>query len=128
MPAFLLYISDPSIQAPSRHRQRFTYRCFLPDLTRFMRLPCARPKYWCPIYKEAFPLPYHLFLDKKMAESERFELSVQYHRTHAFQACSFNHSDNSPHCLNNKKFIQFVLLISNDINITTNAMICQQLF
>ena len=31
-----------------------------------------------------------------MAESERFELSVQYHRTHAFQACSFNHSDTSP--------------------------------
>ena len=34
-----------------------------------------------------------------MAESERFELSVQYHRTHAFQACSFNHSDNSPYAL-----------------------------
>ena len=42
-------------------------------------------------------------MNKKMAESERFELSVQYHRTHAFQACSFNHSDNSPLCLNNKK-------------------------
>ena len=31
-----------------------------------------------------------------VAESERFELSVQFCRTHTFQACSLNHSDNSP--------------------------------
>ena len=33
---------------------------------------------------------------KIMAESERFELSVRYQRTHDFQSCSLSHSDNSP--------------------------------
>ena len=44
-----------------------------------------------------------------MAESERFELSVRYHRTHAFQACSFNHSDNSPRAIKIKLFTSATL-------------------
>ena len=80
--------SDRSPQAPSRHMKRLAYRCFLPDLTGFTRLHCARPKRCGPTWKR----------DKKMAESERFELSVRYQRTHDFQSCSFNHSDNSPQC------------------------------
>lgn len=32
-----------SRQAPSRHTKGTTYRCFLPDLTRFMGFRCARP-------------------------------------------------------------------------------------
>ena len=31
-----------------------------------------------------------------LAESEGFEPSVRYKHTHAFQACSLSHSDNSP--------------------------------
>ena len=80
--------SGHSPQAPSRHMKRLAYRCFLPDLTGFTRLHCARPKRCGPTWKR----------DKKMAESERFELSVRYQRTHDFQSCSFNHSDNSPQC------------------------------
>ena len=32
-----------SDQATSRHTEEFTYRCFLPDLTRFMSFRCVRP-------------------------------------------------------------------------------------
>ena len=64
-----------------------------------------------------------------MAESERFELSVQYHRTHAFQACSFNHSDNSPLC-SQKEAIQFLLALAarNDIKYSTHAQAMSSTF
>ena len=32
----------------------------------------------------------------RLAESERFELSIRFWRIHDFQSCSFGHSDNSP--------------------------------
>ena len=31
-------------QAPSRHKQKSAYCCFLPDLTGFTTLPCTRPE------------------------------------------------------------------------------------
>ena len=42
-------------QAPLRHMKRFAYRCFLPDLTGFTRLHCARPKRRAPSWKRLLP-------------------------------------------------------------------------
>ena len=43
--------SGHSPHAPVRHMKRFTYRCFLPDLTRFTGLHCARRKRCGPTWK-----------------------------------------------------------------------------
>ena len=73
-----------------------------------------------------------LKIDKKMAESERFELSVQYYRTHAFQACSFNHSDNSPQCSTIRSYSVLlpcrVIAACNDIYLTISNLSCQHPF
>ena len=85
-----LYASAHSPPATSRHKRLVAYRCFLPDLTRFTRPPCARPGCCEPSRKgsnihKLITLPWNfsenekspLKKGKKMAESERFELSIQ---------------------------------------------------
>ena len=63
----------------------------------------------------------HSHIDENMAESERFELSVRYHRTHDFQSCSLSHSDNSPRRLHGRddRIRTCGLIVPNDARYQT---------
>ena len=77
------------LQAPLRHIEVTTYRCFLPDLAGFMSLHCARLKDRGTTLKSIK----HLLC---YGGERGIRTLGTVSNTHAFQACSFNHSDISP--------------------------------
>ncbi len=97
-----------SSQAYLRHTKIFTYRCFLPDLTRFMSFRCVGPNCQHHLHeadltiKESGPGIQSCYSGLQvqgtatspsstvMAEREGFEPSRRSTRLHDFQSCAFD--------------------------------------
>jgi hypothetical protein len=112
------YVRGDSVRAPDgphrsdrvtlRHGPLAVYRCFLPDLAGFTGLPCARPDHHrgmrhpaptaltgCTRLRFGHPGPLHAPAEAGGEAGIRTRGGVS--PTHALQACSFSHSDTSPH-------------------------------